>query len=45
MALKAKALRITSKSFNGVSLPERTKLLQSAEAATRDYMAVFVQEA
>ncbi|MGR4864605.1 hypothetical protein [Caulobacter sp. LARHSG274] len=45
MALKTKAPRATSRSFNGASLPERTKLLQSAEAATRHYMAAFTQEA
>ena len=45
MALKTKALRATSKSFNGASLPERAKLLQGAEATTQNYMAVFTQEA
>lgn len=45
MALKTKALRATSKSFHGASLPERARLLQSADVATRNYMAVFTQEA
>jgi hypothetical protein len=44
MALKTRALRAQTKNFGGASLPEKPRLLQSADGATRAYMVAFEME-
>uniref|UniRef100_B0SYQ5 Uncharacterized protein n=1 Tax=Caulobacter sp. (strain K31) TaxID=366602 RepID=B0SYQ5_CAUSK len=44
MALKTKALRVTTKTFGGAPLPENTHLLHAADEAMRDYMTAFGEE-